>query len=186
MKIRCSLSSKHTNINKPFLVINLTIKVDGSSSAKTPNKESNPFDETNKISLLEVHLFRWYAWIRIIVVNRCFRYTLMCNSLPPFKANLFMSRFETVLRYVEHAFAIFNTTACLVDEFLTRLHNRHWVRIKLYRSFSGVTQDSNLGPVLFTTYMNDALRLFNSRVFMYAEDLKLSNCISPVADCLAQ
>lgn len=53
---------------------------------------------------------------------------------------------------------------------------------KLYMSFSGVAQGSKIGPALFRIFMNDVLDLFNSRAFLYADDLKLSNCISTITD----
>lgn len=58
---------------------------------------------------------------------------------------------------------------------------------KLYKSFSGVTQSSNLGPALFTIcilFINVVLSLFNSRVFVYADDLKLSAPTSSAAECV--
>ena len=62
--------------------------------------------------------------------------TAMGNSLSPFLANLFMSRFEkdlessgeyfprVWLRYVDDIFAIFDTKNCNIDDFINSLNNR--------------------------------------------------------------
>ncbi|KAJ8942166.1 hypothetical protein NQ318_002556, partial [Aromia moschata] len=62
--------------------------------------------------------------------------TAMGNSLSPFIANLFMSKFETEVkdkfeyfprvwfRYVDDIFAVFNTKAISLDNFVAKLINR--------------------------------------------------------------
>ncbi|KAJ8948045.1 hypothetical protein NQ318_003379, partial [Aromia moschata] len=62
--------------------------------------------------------------------------TAMGNSLSPFIANLFMSKFETEVkdkfeyfprvwfRYVDDIFAVFDTKAISLDNFVAKLNNR--------------------------------------------------------------
>ncbi|KAJ8949459.1 hypothetical protein NQ318_007560 [Aromia moschata] len=58
--------------------------------------------------------------------------TAMGNSLSPFIANLFMSKFETEVkdkfevwfRYVDDIFAVFDTKAMSLDNFVAKLNNR--------------------------------------------------------------
>ncbi|KAJ8955688.1 hypothetical protein NQ318_008559, partial [Aromia moschata] len=56
--------------------------------------------------------------------------TAMGKSLSPFSANLFMSKFETEyfprvwFRYVDDIFAVFDTKAISLDNFVAKLNNR--------------------------------------------------------------
>jgi hypothetical protein len=52
-----------------------------------------------------------------------------------------------------------------------------------YIASSGVTQGSNLGPLLFIIYFNDVLFQFKCPVFVYADDLKIVNIIHSESDC---
>lgn len=58
-------------------------------------------------------------------------------------------------------------------------------RSKNFNVPSGVTQGSNLGPLLFVIFFNDVISQFNCNVFVYADDLKLANSINCINDCLA-
>ena len=62
----------------------------------------------------------------------------------------------------------------------------------MYRGFisqkfivkSGVPQSSNLGPLLFLLFINDIATIFNIRVLLFADDLKLFTVINSAADCI--
>jgi ribonuclease P/MRP protein subunit RPP40 len=48
---------------------------------------------------------------------------------------------------------------------------------------SGVTQGSNLGPILFNIFVNDVVQYVNGVVFLYADDLKIVKYIRTPSDC---
>lgn len=54
----------------------------------------------------------------------------------------------------------------------------------VYQANSGVTQGSNLGPPLFILFYNDVVSSVRSRVFIYADDLKIARIIKSSYDCL--
>jgi hypothetical protein len=49
---------------------------------------------------------------------------------------------------------------------------------------SGVPQGSNLGPLMFLIFINDISKhVTNSKILMYADDLKIFRCVKNVDDC---
>ena len=60
----------------------------------------------------------------------------------------------------------------------------HGVQSTLFPVNSGVTQGSNLGPLLFTVFFNDVLNVISCRAFIYADDLKIAKVIKTNRDCL--
>jgi hypothetical protein len=49
---------------------------------------------------------------------------------------------------------------------------------------SGVPQDSNLGPLLFTVFVNDLCTRINySNFLLFVDDLKIYKSIKSVEDC---
>jgi hypothetical protein len=48
---------------------------------------------------------------------------------------------------------------------------------------SGVTQGSNLGPILFNIFVNDVVQYVNGVVFLHADDLKIVKYIRTLSDC---
>lgn len=55
---------------------------------------------------------------------------------------------------------------------------------KSYVATSGVPQGSNLGPLLFTIYINDLTSKLNCKSLLYADDLKIFSDIKGISDCL--
>ena len=49
---------------------------------------------------------------------------------------------------------------------------------------SGVVQGSNLGPVMFTLFINDIVEGFSAQTLLYADDVKLYSTVNDVFDCL--
>ena len=47
----------------------------------------------------------------------------------------------------------------------------------LYSASSGVTQGSNLGPLLFLLFVNDIVESLNSKTYLYADDLNIVRVI---------
>ena len=81
----------------------------------------------------------------------------LCNSLVKFFKSLLSCRYQ----YVEYK-------RC---------------KSVLYSTCSGVTQGSNLGPVLFILFFNDVFSVFDSNVYVYADDLKIARPIISDRDC---
>ncbi|KAJ8956455.1 hypothetical protein NQ318_010769 [Aromia moschata] len=96
---------------------------------------------------LDDKIVKEYIRLTSICMNQnCFEYngeyfqqhegTAMCNSLSPFIANIFMSKFETEVkdkfeyfprvwfRYVDDICAVFDTTTISLDHFVAKLNNR--------------------------------------------------------------
>lgn len=79
----------------------------------------------------------------------------------------------------------------LVKFFSSYLHNRiQYVSYcgfssSEFRALSGVPQGSNLGPLLFTLFINNISEcIINCNYLLYADDLKLFRTINNVSDCL--
>jgi hypothetical protein len=79
----------------------------------------------------------------------------------------------------------------LIKLFSSYLQNRQlYVSFEAFRSFvfssgSGVPQGSNLGPLLFNVFINDVVNVLKCHVLMYADDMKLFDCISSADDCVS-
>ncbi|KAJ8956538.1 hypothetical protein NQ318_019261, partial [Aromia moschata] len=103
--------------------------------------------ELLELNGLDDRIIKEYIRLTSICMNQnCFQYngeyfqqhegTAMGNSLSPFIANLFMSKFETEVkdkfeyfprvwfRYVDDIFAVFDTKAISLDNFVAKLNNR--------------------------------------------------------------
>lgn len=53
----------------------------------------------------------------------------------------------------------------------------------LYSASSGVTQGSNLGPLMFLLFVNDVVVSLDSKTYLYADDLKIVRVIHNEHDC---
>ncbi|KAJ8956727.1 hypothetical protein NQ318_014082, partial [Aromia moschata] len=103
--------------------------------------------ELRELNGLDDRIIKEYIRLTSICMNQnCFQYngeyfqqhegTARGNSLSPFIANLFMSKFETEVkdkfeyfprvsfRYVDDIFAVFDTKAISLDNFVAKLNNR--------------------------------------------------------------
>lgn len=58
------------------------------------------------------------------------------------------------------------------------------IKSKPFRALSGVPQGSILGPLLFNLFIDDVSCRLSARHLLYADDMKLFQCISTISDCL--
>ncbi|KAJ8962746.1 hypothetical protein NQ318_001144, partial [Aromia moschata] len=103
--------------------------------------------------------------------------TAMGNSLSPFIANLFMSKFETEVKYkfeyfprvwfmyVDDIFAVFDTTTISLDNFVAKLNNRlptikftneveHNEQATIFRCIRKKPRLLDIFPTIHTTLFN--------------------------------
>ena len=85
-------------------------------------------------------------------------------------------------------YGIQNNCLNWISSFLSGRHQRVVVKgemSKWYPVVSGVPQGSVLGPLLFILYVNDIPDLVNSKVKMFADDIKIYTQITSFSDALS-
>lgn len=118
---------------------------------------SHTLDSKKQVDVVYTDLTKAFDVVNHKILLYKLRLAGLCDNL----VNLFESYFTDRSKYVE--FNGYHSDSYIVC--------------------SGVGQGSNLGPILFGLYLNDALSLFNCSIFVYADDIKIAKCISSDNDC---
>ena len=58
-----------------------------------------------------------------------------------------------------------------------------WFKSILYRDSSDIAQGSNLGPLLFSLFVNDVVGSLDAKTYLYADDLRIVRVIEGEHDC---